>query len=90
MVRLQVRLMGASHDIMHELVTTDHFRGTKVVGNPALATRSLARQAHLIYKIYNIKRQYAMNRARPSVGITISASGDASSVTPAGLYLAVW
>jgi len=27
----QVRLMGASHDILHELVTTDHFRGSKVV-----------------------------------------------------------
>jgi len=26
----QVRLMGVSHDIMHELVTRDHFKGTKV------------------------------------------------------------
>ncbi len=27
----RVRLMGASHDILHELATADHFRGTKVV-----------------------------------------------------------
>lgn len=26
--------MGASHDILHELVTTDHFKGSKVVRNP--------------------------------------------------------
>lgn len=43
-----VRLMGASHDILNELVTTDHFRGSSVVGfRPSIRIScSLGFEAH--------------------------------------------